>query len=134
MKDFIKKILRENRVNGEKDLTDYLESLKKSVEKNIKKAYREVTNQDIEIPPINIVIDDDIVDGKIAGFNHAKNGEKAVMGIKSKALKDKEYLKWIITHELIHSLVGEDLHSNKEHGGLFKKIADKVGLPKEFQD
>ena len=37
MKDFIKKILRENRVNGEKDLTDYLESLKKSVEKNIKK-------------------------------------------------------------------------------------------------
>ena len=56
------------------------------------------------------------------------------MGIKSKALNDKEYLKWVITHELIHASVGEDLPAHKEHDGLFDKIADGMGLPEEYRD
>jgi len=45
-----------------------------------------------------------------------------------------EYLKWIITHELIHAAVGENLPSNQEHNGLFKKLAGGMGLPKKYQD
>jgi hypothetical protein len=56
------------------------------------------------------------------------------MGIKSKALNDMEYLKWVITHELIHACVGKDLPKHKEHDGLFDRIADGMGLPEEYRD
>jgi hypothetical protein len=115
------------------DLTQ-IKDLKNSIEGKIKKIYFDITGKNCNMPKIDIKIDDSIKDGKIAGFNHPKNGENGLMGIKSKALKNKEYLKWVITHELIHACVGEDLPSYKEHTGLFKKIADKIGLPKEYQD
>jgi hypothetical protein len=120
-----------NQKNGDLEL---IRDLKSNIEKKIKKVYYDITGEICEIPKIDIKIDDSIKDGKIAGFIHPKNGENGLMGIKSKALKDKEYLKWVITHELIHACIGEDLPSHKEHSGLFKKIADKIGLPKEYQD
>ena len=49
-------------------------------------------------------------------------------------VEDKEYLKWVITHELIHASVGEDLDMEEKHSGLFNKIADEVGLPKKYRD
>lgn len=116
-----------------KDLED-IKSLKKSIEEKLKKVYKEVTGKELNLPRIDIKIDDSIKDGKIAGFNHPKNGENGLMGIKSKALKNKEYLKWVITHELIHACVGEDLPKHKEHGGLFDKIADGMDLPEEYRD
>lgn len=142
MGDFLKKIIRET-ISSEsrnlflteknKDLDD-IKSLKKSIEEKLKKVYRNVTDKELELPKIDIKIDDSIKDGKIAGFNHPKDGENGLMGIKSKALKNKEYLKWVITHELIHASIGEDLPKHKEHGGLFDKIADGMGLPKEYRD
>ena len=88
----------------------------------------------LNLPKIDVLIDNDIKDGKIAGFNHPKNGENGVIGVKEKALDDMVYLKWVLTHELIHACVGEDLPKSEEHHGLFKKIADKMGLPKKYQD
>ena len=111
-----------------------IKSLKKSIEDKLKKVYKKITGKDLNLPNIDIKLDDKIIDGKIAGFNHPKNGKNGLMGIKPKALEDKEYLKWVIVHELIHACVGKDLPKHKEHEGLFKKIADEMGLPKEYQD
>ena len=122
------RILKEN-----EDLTT-INSLKSSIENKLKKVYKKVTGKELDLPKIDIKLDDSIKDGKIAGFNHPKNGENGLMGIKPKALKDKEYLKWVIVHELIHACVGKDLPKHKEHDGLFKKMADEMGLPKEYQD
>jgi hypothetical protein len=142
MNDFLKKIIKESISNEvknpflmekNKDLED-IKSLKKSIEEKLKKVYKEVTGKELNLPRIDIKIDDSIKDGKIAGFNHPKNGENGLMGIKSKALKNREYLKWVITHELIHASVGKDLPKNKEHGGLFDKIADGMDLPEEYRD
>jgi len=121
-------------LNEENGDLNQIRSLKNSIEKKLKKVYLDVTGKDLDLPTIDIKIDDDIIDGKIAGFNHPKNGKNGLMGIKSKALDDKEYLKWVIVHELIHACVGEDLPKHKEHDGLFDKIADGMGLPEEYRD
>lgn len=118
----------------ENDDLEQIRDLKNSIEKKLKKVYFDVTNKELDLPKIDIKIDDDIIDGKIAGFNHPKKGKNGLMGIKSKALDDKEYLKWVITHELIHASVGKDLPKDKEHDGLFDKIADGMGLPEEYRD
>lgn len=114
------------------DLVD-IKSVKNSIELELKRVYKNVTGNRLNLPKIDIKIDNSIKSGKIAGFNHPKNGENGLLGIKEKALGDKEYLKWVITHELIHACVGEDLPHNEEHEGLFKKLANKMGLPKEYQ-
>jgi hypothetical protein len=142
MIDILRKVIKETLiVESKKPLLEVknggleeIKSLKNSIEKKLKKVYLDVTGKDLDLPTIDIKIDDDIVDGKIAGFNHPKNGKNGLMGIKSKALNDKEYLKWVITHELIHASVGEDLPKHKEHDGLFDKIADGMGLPEEYRD
>ena len=109
----IKNIIKESLLDTDKnlglikeneDLTK-IRGLKNSIEKKLKKVYLDITNKELELPKIDIKIDDDIVDGKIAGFNHPKNGKNGLMGIKSKALNDMEYLKWVITHELIHAVL-----------------------------
>ena len=138
IKNIIKQTLvlesKKHRLVIENEDLRQIKGLKNSIEKKLKKVYFDVTGKDLDLPTIDIKIDDDIVDGKIAGFNHPKNGKNGLMGIKSKALDDKEYLKWVITHELIHASVGKDLPKSKEHTGLFDKIADGMGLPEEYRD
>ena len=142
MVNLVKKIIKETlsmevkkpHLKEKKEDLEVIRDVKNGVEKKLKKVYFDITGEELDLPKIDIKIDDDIVDGKIAGFNHPKKGKNGLMGIKSKALDDKEYLKWVITHELIHASVGKDLPKSKEHTGLFKKIADKMGLPKEYQD
>jgi hypothetical protein len=118
----------------ENENSDYLSELFNFLQKKLKKVYFNIVGEELDLPKIDIKVDDSIIDGKIAGFNHPKNGENGVMGIKSKALKDKEYLKWIIVHELIHACVGDKSPKHKEHDGLFDKIADGMGLPEEYRD
>lgn len=142
MKNIIKEIVKKTIITKvknpylitENDDLKTVKSLKNFIENKLKKVYKKVTGKDLNLPNIDIKLDDKIIDGKIAGFNHPKNGKNGLMGIKPKALEDKEYLKWVIVHELIHACVGKDLPKHKEHDGLFKKIADEMGLPKEYQD
>jgi hypothetical protein len=142
MVDFIKKMIKESlsmemtnlRLKEKNDDLKTINTLKNSIEVELKKVYKKVTGKELDLPKIDIKLDSKIEDGKIAGFNHPKNGKNGLMGIKPKALEDKEYLKWVIVHELIHACVGKDLPKHKEHEGLFKKIADEMGLPKEYQD
>ena len=134
VKDYIISENKKHRLNEEKVDLGQINRMKDSIEKKIKKVYYNITGNRCDIPKIDIKIDDSIIDGKIAGFNHPKNGENGVMGIKSKTLNDMEYLKWVITHELIHACVGKDLPKHKEHDGLFDRIADGMGLPEEYRD
>ena len=138
IKNIVKEVLiletKNPRLMKENEDLEEINSLKKSIEKKLKNVYFKVTGEECKIPEIDIKIDDSIKDGKIAGFNHPKNGKNGLMGIKPKALEDKEYLKLVITHELIHACIGKDLPKSKEHGGLFKKLADAMGLPEEYQD
>ena len=142
MVDFIKKVIKETlsmeienpRLMEKNEDLNTIKELKGGIENKLKKAYKKVTGKELDLPKIDIKIDDTIKNGKIAGFNHPKKGKNGLMGIKPKALEDKEYLKWVITHELIHACVGKDLPKSKEHDGLFKKIADEMGLPEEYQD
>jgi hypothetical protein len=138
IRDIIKKTLitemkKPHLIKENEDLMK-IRDIKNSIEKKLKKVYLDVTGEELNLPKIDIKIDDSIKDGKIAGFNHPKNGKNGLMGIKSKALDDIKYLKSVITHELIHAAVGDDLPSHKEHDGLFDKIADRMGLPEEYQD
>ncbi len=138
MSNIIKEIISE-RVKkpllneGDDDLRK-IKSLKNHIEKEIKRAYFDIKGEELNLPTIEIKIDDNIIDGKIAGFDHPQDGKNGLMGIKSKALDDIEYLRWVITHELIHAAVGKNLSHSKEHDGLFDKIADKVGLPEKYRD
>ena len=115
-----------------------LETLKvlvKKVEKNLRRAYIDVTGSDLELPKIEVKLDPNIKDGKIGWFSHPEfTGDTGVLGIKPKALNNMEYLEDVITHELIHAAIGEDLPDHKEHSGLFSKLAEKMGLPIERRD
>ncbi len=134
MRSLIKKVLSETGVPYTEKPNYLISKIKNNIVNDLGKVYLDVTGNKLILPPIDIKIDDTIKDGKIAGFNHPKNGENGKMGIKSKALEDVEYLKWVITHELIHAAVGEDLPKSEEHEGLFKKLAEKINLPKEYWD
>jgi hypothetical protein len=139
LKHTIKGVLNEIKENlyfiPENDENQVLDTLKSDVEDKVKKAYEKVTGKELNLPKFKIKVDNKIKDGKIAGMVHPDDdGNGGFIGVKSKALKDREYLKWVITHELIHASVGEDLDMEENHSGLFNKIADEVGLPKKYRD
>lgn len=139
LKYTIRGILNEIKENhyfmSEKGENEVLDIMKSNVEEKIKKAYKKVTGKELNLPKFEIKVDDEIKDGKIAGMIHPDGkGNGGVIGVKSKALKDKEYLKWVITHELIHASVGEKQDMKHNHSGLFDKIADEIGLPQKYRD
>jgi len=146
MRDQIRNIVREYLGNSPKNggFTIYeeygteIETLKhlvKKVEKKLSQAYLEVTGEDLYLPKIEVKLDPNIKDGKIGGFSHPDhNGDNGVLGIKPKALNNMDYLEDVITHELIHAAIGEDLPDHKEHSGLFNTLAEKMGLPIERRD
>jgi len=138
MKNIVSQIIESEvnnpQLNSKNNDLDTINDLKCGIEKKLSNVYMAVTGNELNLPKIRIEIDDSIKKGKIAGYNHPQNGKPGVMGIKSKALDDMEYLKWVIVHELIHASVGEDSPSHEEHSGLFKKLADAMGLPKKYQD
>lgn len=146
MRNIIRDTIREYLVNSPKNGgfvvserqdngLDILKVLVKKVERNLRRAYRDVTGSDLELPKIEVKLDPNIKNGKIGGFSHPEfEGDSGILGIKPKALNNMEYLEDVITHELIHAAIGEDLPDHKEHSGLFNKLAEKMGLPIERRD
>jgi hypothetical protein len=142
IRDIIREHLRNSSKNGGfviyEEYDSELETLKvlvKKVEKNLRQAYLDVTGLDLELPKIEVKLDPNIKDGKIGGFSHPDhNGDNGVLGIKPKALNNMDYLEDVITHELIHAAVGEDLPDHQEHSGLFNRLAEKMGLPTHRRD
>lgn len=157
MKQTIKKIIREyleNRIEKNdfmqkidyaqkkaiKD-SDYPAETKevKKMEKNIKnkveRAYKNVTGEEPEsMDNIVVKVDDSIPKSKIASFKHPKNKKDiGLMKIHPDALNDKNYVEDIIKHELIHASHGLEDTMARNHGGVFQKVANKVGLPKKYR-
>lgn len=68
----------------------------------------------------------DLPDGKIAKYD---NG---LITVHPKALGDREYLRNIMLHELIHAAFGERCCGSHHWG--FEKMADDLGLPEKHRD
>ena len=157
MKPIIKKILREYVENRtEKDdfmmYVDYaqkkaiknsnypeetkkLDKLKDKLQKRVKTAYMSVTGEEpVSDDNIIVKVDDNIKKGKIGSFVHPENEKDiGIMKVHPDALEDKEYVEDIIKHELIHAAHGVENETARKHGGVFQKVADKVGLPKKYR-
>lgn len=157
MRRNIKNILREfvenHRESGEfEDKVDYMQKkavknskypqatkkisyMKDELENEVKNAYEDVTGEEpVNDDNIVVTVDDNIKDGKIGSFKHPQNKEDlGVMKIHPKALEDTNYVEDIIKHELIHAAHGVGDEEGRNHGGVFQKVADKVGLPKKYR-
>ena len=98
LKNLVMDITENRHLEVKNEALESIRSLKNDIEYKLKKVYKNVLGKDLNLPKIDIVIDNTIKSGKIAGFNHPENGENGVLGIKEKALDDKEYLKWVLTY------------------------------------
>lgn len=158
MRKSIKNILREfveNRIeNGDfEEKVDYMQKkvkekskypqatekvnyMKDEIKKDVKNAYMDITGEEpVNDDNIVITVDDNIKDGKIGAFKHPENEKDlGIMKIHPKALKDTDYVEDIIKHELIHAAHGSDDQQGRNHGGVFQKVADRVGLPQKYRN
>lgn len=134
MKEKIRVILREYIENDEKIQDNTLNELFNDCVKKIYIAYKKLHGHEPDIPEIYLKFDNNFKDGKIGAFIHPKNDDDhGIMLIKPKALDNggEEYVKHIITHELIHAVLG---HKNHEHDEHFHRLSDLVRLPYEYRD
>ena len=130
----IRYIIKEYVENDSKYHENILNKLFKDCIKKIYFTYKKMFGHTPDIPEIHLRFDNNFKDGKIGAFVHPKNeGDNGVMLIKTKAIEDggEEYVKHIITHELIHAVLG---HKNHEHDKQFHRLSDKLGLPQEYRD
>jgi len=130
----IRTILREYVENDLKTEDNALNTLFNDCVKKIYTAYKKLYGHSPEIPKIHLKFNDNFKNGKIGAFVHPKHdGDNGIMLIKSKAIDDggAEYVKHIITHELIHAVLG---HKDHEHDERFHELADMLGLPNEYRD
>lgn len=157
MKDNIRKILREF-IEDHSELNDFMrkvdyaqekaieksdyptetkkvDKMKDRIKKKVEKAYKDVTGEEpVSDDNIVIKVDDNIKAGKIGSFKHPENKKDlGIMKIHPKALNDTDYVEDIIKHELIHAAHGLEDEEARNHGGVFQKVADKVGLPKKYR-
>jgi hypothetical protein len=131
---FIKTLLKEYVENDMKSEDNALNTLFNDCVKKLYGAYKKIYGHSPDIPEIHLKFDDNFKDGKIGAFVHPENdSDHGVMLIKTKAIDDggEEYVKHIITHELIHAVLG---HKDHEHDKQFHRLSDMVGLPKEYRD
>jgi len=131
--DYMQKKAKEN--SNYPEATEKVSYMKDKIEKDVRDAYIDITGEEPVNDDIVITVDDNIKDGKIGSFKHPKN-EKDLgdMKIHPKALKDTEYVKDIIKHELIHAAHGVEDTEGRNHGGVFQKVADRVNLPKKYRN
>ena len=115
--------------------TKRVDKMKDRIKNKVEKAYKEVTGKEpVSDDNIVIKVDDKIKTGKIGSFKHPENKKDlGIMKIHPKALNDTEYVEDIIKHELIHAAHGLEDGEARNHGGVFQKVADKVGLPKKYR-
>jgi len=115
--------------------TKKVDNMKDRIKKKVEKAYKEITGEEpVSDDNIVVKVDDKIKAGKIGSFKHPENKKDlGIMKIHPKALNDTEYVEDIIKHELIHAAHGLEDTEARNHGGVFQKVANKVGLPKQYR-
>jgi hypothetical protein len=134
MREKIKLIIREYVENDVKIENNTLNELFRDCVKKIYAAFKKINGHEPDIPEIYLKFDDNFKDGKIGAFIHPKHDDDhGVMLIKTKAIEDggEDYVRHIITHELIHAVLG---HKGHEHDEQFHRLSDLLGLPVEYRD
>lgn len=134
-RDRIKSLIREYVENDVKIEDNTLNQLFNDVVEKLYNEYKKLFNKVPDIPKIELKFDDNFKDGKIGAFVHPKyDGDNGYMLIKPKAIEDggEEYVRHIITHELIHAVLGHKDHN--EHDENFHGLAKSLGLPMEYRD
>jgi hypothetical protein len=115
--------------------TEKVDKMKDRIKKKVEKAYKDVTGEEpVSDDNIVVKVDGNIKKGKIGSFKHPDNkNDIGLMKIHPKALGDTDYVEDIIKHELIHASHGLEDEEARNHGGVFQKVADRVGLPKKYR-
>jgi hypothetical protein len=115
--------------------TKEIKKIEKDIKNKVERAYKDVTGEEPEsVDNIVVKVDDTMPPEKIGSFKHPKNKKDiGLMKIHPDALNDKNYVKDILKHELIHAAHGLEDTTARNHGGVFQKVADKVGLPKKYR-
>jgi hypothetical protein len=134
MREKIRVILKEYIENDVKIEDNTLNQLFSDCVKKIYGAYEKLHGHQPDIPEIYLKFDDNFKDGKIGAFVHPENEhDHGVMMIKPKAIEvgGEDYVKHIITHELIHAVLGHKGHEHDEH---FHRLSDLLGLPHKYRD
>lgn len=133
MADYMqKKIIKKSKYPVE---TKNISHMKDKIGDDVKNAYMDITGEEpVNDDNIVVKVDDNIKSGKIGSFKHPENKKDlGVMKIHPKALEDKDYVKDIIKHELIHAAHGHEDTEARNHGGIFQDLADRVGLPNKYR-
>jgi hypothetical protein len=127
-----KKIIKKSKYPQETKKINYM---KDKIGDDVRDAYVDITGEEpVNDDNIVVKVDDNIKDGKIGSFKHPENKKDlGVMKIHPKALDDKNYVKDIIKHELIHAAHGHEDTEARNHGGIFQDLANRVGLPKKYR-
>jgi len=100
------------------------------------RAYREVMGSRPKLRPIMIGINNwDLPEGKIGSFKFPDNdGNPGLLTVSPEAFdEDGARYWWVVTHELIHVLLGKK-DISRVHGEKFQEMADKLGIPEKYRD
>lgn len=130
----VKLILKEYVNNKEKNELNRLESVFNQCLDNVVSSHKKIKGVEPNIGPIDVMFDDTFKDGKIGAFVHPKfEGDVGKLLIKRKAVSDGgfEYIKHIITHELLHACLGYT--EGDSHNEEFIELSKEVGLPVEYR-
>jgi len=100
----------------------------------VNRAHAQVMGEEHNFEDFTIAVNNwNLPEGKIASYRFAKDEtEWPVMTVSPRVFKKgKDYIYWVIAHELIHAAVGGE---NGAHPEEFEAIADLMGIPEEYQD
>ena len=95
-------------------------------------AIEEKTGSRPERPSVRVAVNDwDLPEGKVGSYKHPGNGKDyGLLTVSPDAFVTEKY-KHVVTHELIHGILGP---LDEPHGEVFQAVADRLGMPKELQD
>ena len=105
----------------------------------LQKAIREYREEfgESPVPPRNLVVRRARLPPQYVGnyTYHPDTGEGVITV--SHRVKDPQYYHWIVTHEVLHSLLGKDcngLTQDECHDDRFRRLANRMGIPGKYQD
>jgi len=102
---------------------DELYGVKQKLELQIKEAFKKLFKREAQIPEISIGINTwNLKPGKIAVYS-----APGTITVHPKALKNKKYLRGVLTHELIHAAFGETGQNKESHHKKFSATCISFG-------
>ncbi len=115
---------------------DELYGMKQKLELEIKEVFKKIFHRQDKMPQkISIGINTwQIKPGRVAVYYNPKETglSHGALTIHPKVLKNKEYLRFVLMHELIHAVFDEPTKTS--HHKNFQQLATVLGLPKKYQD